>query len=74
MLAEELGRHLQYGQSIFVQVVELLSSQHLIVEWRGHLFRIKDSTDRSWTVGEWIELEVQAVDPPRFRISQMRKI
>lgn len=59
---------LTVGQSVTAKVVEIIVGDVLVVDIDGHLFRVRNRTDRRWKAQEQIHLRVTALNPIEFQI------
>ncbi len=64
---------LHLGSRVQAQVVELISSDYMIVSFQGDLLRVKNESKKISKKGDWLELEVVAVKPLAFRFLDVSK-
>ena len=66
--------NLQKGQSLSVEVVEIQLAQEILVSYRGHLFRFRNTTHLQFQIGEKLHLIVTQTNPIQLSLSGERRL
>lgn len=66
--------YLKNGDRVVAEVVEKVTVSDYIASFNGDLIRITNNTGRSLQTGEKISLEVQSINPLKFRLQGPRPL
>lgn len=67
-------QNLKRGQRIAVSIVEIQDSKDLLVAYKGHLFRVKNTSGKRFDIGENILLVVSQEQPLEFSLAGEQRL
>ena len=61
---------LKLGQRTEAKISDVLASGDVIVSFEGQLLRIYNQTNKKFSIGQRVELEVTGIKPLRFQLCE----
>lgn len=65
---------LRKGQCISVEVIEVQPDRQILVNFKGELFRVKNTSGRRFQIGEKVMLAVTQTNPLEFSLAGEQRL